>query len=88
MPSIKIPKAEMQELIYDKAVVVRDRLTGNGRWTIYHEVIFKRDGKLYRANYNVGATENQDEAPFEYSPDQIVCVEVKEVAAVDYAPVE
>ena len=87
MPSIKIPRSEMLELLDDSSSIVRSRITGNGRWSIHHEIIFKRDGKLYQSNYSVGATESQDESPYEYAPDPVECPEVQEVPAIDYKPI-
>lgn len=85
--NIALPKDEMVEILEDATIVVRDRIIEHGRWTVTHELIFKRDGKLWRATYRVGATEGQDEQPWEYD-DVITCVEVIEVPAVDYKPVE
>ncbi|GAV11406.1 hypothetical protein [Paenibacillus sp. NAIST15-1] len=59
--------------------LIRDDITDNSRWSIHHEIIFKwTDGKFYRAYYSVGATESQDEAPWEYE-DEVECVEVYQV---------
>lgn len=68
-----------------------DHVIGNGRWTIKHEIIFidPADGKHYRAYYNVGATECQEEGPWEYD-DKVSCEEVekKEVTVVKWVAVE
>lgn len=69
---------------------IRDKVIDNSRWSIFHEIVFEdRDGKHYRTTYSVGATECQDEAPWEYD-DQIECTEVeqKEVTIMDWVPVE
>ncbi len=58
---------------------VEDRQTSNSRWSINHTMVVEKDGHFYRANYSVGATEQQDETPFEYDEDEI---EFKEVFAV------
>lgn len=83
----------MLELLYGGEVegfeLVSDEITGNSRWSIHHEMIFKHDGKIYSADYSKGATEQQDESPWEYETE----VEAKEVKAVEvtitkYVPIE
>ena len=39
------------------------------RWSIIYEIVVKRlsDGKFFQDAYKVGATESQDEGPYEYS---------------------
>jgi hypothetical protein len=61
--------------------VVKDRILDNDRWSIRHEIIFQQDDddKFYRAYYSVGATENQDEGPWEYETSEIECTEVHQV---------
>ncbi len=53
-----------------------------------HELVFRHADKLYRTSYSVGATENQDETPWELN-DQVRAVEVREiqVSATDYQEV-
>lgn len=61
---------------------LEDNITENSRWSIQHEIIFQdNDGKFYKAYYSVGATECQDEAPWEYE-DNITCYEVKKQKVV------
>ncbi len=85
MATIKIPKQEMLEILDDPERVVRDRITGNGRWSIHHELIFRHADKLYRATYRVGSTEIQDERPWD-EMDQVEAKEVREiqVSATEY----
>lgn len=54
------------------------------RWSIEYELVFKWiDGKFYRTYYSIGATEMQDESPWEYD-NYVECVEVrKEQRLVD-----
>lgn len=89
MQKIKIPKDEMLNILDDGADVVRDKIAGTSRWSIKHELIFKRDGKLYRVHYSVGATESQDESPWEYT-DPVECTEVRavQVSVTDYVTAE
>jgi hypothetical protein len=53
-----------------------DEITDNGRWSIYHRCIFEDNGKFYEAYYSVGATECQDESPWEYE-ENVDCYEVE-----------
>lgn len=68
-----------------------DHVVGNSRWTVNHEIIFidPADGKHYRTHYSVGATECQEEGPWEYD-DKVSCEEVekKEVTVVKWVAVE
>jgi hypothetical protein len=83
MVQLNIPRDEMRELVGSDDVV-RDRIIGHRRWSVDHELIFRRDGRLWRARYSVGATEYQEEGPFDNAPDPVGCTEVVEVPAVDY----
>ncbi len=48
--------------------VVYDNIDGQSRWSITHEIVVKRvsDGKFFMSYYSTGATESQDESPYEY----------------------
>lgn len=48
--------------------VVSDIITKHTRWSVEHEVIVRRkvDGLFFRSYYSEGATESQDESPYEY----------------------
>jgi len=55
---------------------IEDTLVGHSRWSVEHELVFlNRDGKKYRCSYSVGATESQDEMPWEYE-NEVACEEV------------
>ena len=58
--------------------VVSDTITDTGRWNIEHELVFRdpADNKYYRTSYREGATELQDEHPWEYK-DTVEAVEVE-----------
>lgn len=68
---------------------VEDKVVGNSRWSIQHEIVFQdADGRFYQTTYSVGATEDQEEGPWEY--DKLVdCVEVekREVVVTKWMPV-
>jgi len=71
--------------------LVYDKITSTGRWSIHHEMVFQADdGKFYSTFYSVGATEMQDEGPWEYDPDPVECTEVEpvEVTVIEYHAVK
>ena len=69
--------------------VISDTITGTSRWVVQHEVIFKHGGKYWRTYYSCGATELQDERPFESGGVHVVCEEVRpvETILIRYVPV-
>lgn len=74
------PKEDLQSVIYSDGplILIEDTISDTSRWKIHHDVIFQdpTDGKYYQTTYSVGATEMQDERPFEFDEDMIVCEEV------------
>ena len=50
-------------------VTIEDKIVGTRRWSIEYEIVVQRksDGKYFKDGYSRGATENQDESPYEYS---------------------
>lgn len=84
---IKISAAELKEYGlpyegYDGVEIIEDTIVSVSRWSIHHEIIFKWiDGKFYQASYSRGATEMQDESPWEYE-DEVTCTEVHRVPKV------
>lgn len=57
---------------------MEDSIIDTSRWSIHHKIIFEYEGKFYSTYYSEGATECQDEVPWEYE-DEIECVEVHQV---------
>jgi len=87
--SRKFKKEWLRELLWDDiddAELVSDIIDDHRRWSVGHTIIFMFDGKFYKTSYSVGATEYQDEQPFEYCDDEIDCVEVEpvKVTAIEY----
>ena len=82
--TLKFKKDFLRWQQWDKTIY--DKLTGHGRWSIHHECVFQQDGKFYLTTYSEGATESQDESPYDYDPDEIECPEVepKEVTTTIY----
>ena len=80
---ILVPKQIAIELVeedYDgtEYEVVLKKITGNSRWSIENDLVIKEiaTGKFGKTNYRYGATENQDEGPFEDDEDIIEFDEV------------
>lgn len=59
---------------------VQKEIVDTSRWSIMYEQVFSvtQDGvtKFYSTGWSEGATENQDESPYEYEDDEIECTEV------------
>jgi hypothetical protein len=49
-------------------VTIEDKIVGTRRWSIEYEIVVQRksDGKYFKDGYRRGATESQDERPYEY----------------------
>ena len=67
---------------------IENKVIETSRWSIYHKIIFEHEGKFYQTYYSVGATECQDETPWE-DEDEVDCEEVvqKEVLVKQWVPV-
>jgi hypothetical protein len=84
---MKIKKELLQELVggyddSDKFEVVQNEIVDSDRWSLVHDCVIKdlETGLFYDASYSVGATEMQDESPFEYAEtDENGLVELMEV---------
>ena len=59
---------------------VENNVVDNSRWSIHHEGVFKHlpTSEYYSFGWSVGATESQDESPFEYE-DEVTPILVKQV---------
>jgi hypothetical protein len=77
---MKFTKEFLQELVWDEGddnvEVIEDELIDESRWSLHYRMIFKYDEKYYETFYSKGATEQQDESPYEFEDDEIECVEV------------
>ena len=79
---MEVSKEILQDLVYDPECeefeVIREEFEGMSRWTAnYSQVLkHKETGKCYLTSYSLGATEMQDESPYEYEPDMIKLTEV------------
>jgi hypothetical protein len=65
------------------AKILQDSIIDHSRWSVIHQLLFTlpdlAPGEAYQAIYSVGATEYQDESPWEYLTD----VEVWKVRQVE-----
>jgi hypothetical protein len=78
MNKVKFSKDFMIDEILDSNKVIEDTIIDTTRWSIIHEIVFEHEGKFYAAGYSIGATEIQDEGPWE-NEDEVECVEVEKV---------
>lgn len=85
MSTIKLSKDYLINELNLPTSAIKDTITDTSRWSIYHEIVFEHDGKFYMTDYSEGATEMQDESPWEYE-NEVECVEVelKEVKVVKW----
>jgi hypothetical protein len=74
-----------QGLPYDApggGTIIDDRIIGVSRWSVRHELIFRFEedaaGDAWLVHYQVGATEVQQERPWEHE-DEVEAVLVREV---------
>ena len=68
----------------DPKVVIANELYDKSRWSCHYQLIFKHEDKIYSTTYSSGATEYQDERPFEYAEDEIECPEMVAVPSIKY----
>lgn len=61
--------------------LIKERLVDTSRWSKIYTRIYQdlNTGKFYQTQFSVGATEQQDERPYEYDGDFIEFQEVKAV---------
>ena len=70
-------------------IIVYNELIDTSRWSNIYSLVFKHEDKFYSTTYSVGATESQDESPWEYQ-DEVECTEVeaKEVTVTTWVAKE
>ncbi len=66
--------------------LILDEIVDHSRWSVIHYVVVKRvnDGKYFSSGYSLGATESQDERPYEYSDRVFNQVFPKEKIVIEY----
>jgi hypothetical protein len=82
------PKEDLEGRVYQDDYL-ESHITGTSRWSVNHSGVFEHEGKFYQTSWPVGATEYQDEQPYEYGDEMIECHEVRAVQTVKavYKPV-
>jgi hypothetical protein len=78
---IKFTKEFLKDELDLPYSALEDNIVDTSRWSIHHEIIFEHEGKYYKTYYSEGATEMQDERPWEYDK-EIECTEVHQVDKV------
>jgi len=88
---MKFARDELREVIWNDSEIlkrVRDELVYTTRWATVHDLIFEYNGKFYQTEYRRGATECQDEQPFEYDGDSEGMIECREVEPYEKTIIE
>lgn len=85
MPTIKLHKDYLLNELQLPYKAILDEIEDTSRWSVHHRIVFEYDGKFYETYYSEGATEMQDERPWEYD-EEVECdeVELKEVKVVKW----
>lgn len=72
--------------------LVKEELFDTSRWSHHYERIYKdlNTGKFYSTTYSRGATECQDERPYEFDGPEVDFTEVvpRETVVIEYVVVE
>jgi len=81
----------MRDVLWGDAAnveIIKNEIFDTTRWSNCYELIFDFEDKLWMCSYDVGATEQQEQRPWEYE-DHVECVLVKPVekTVIDYVPV-
>lgn len=68
---------EELDLPYASDYLIQDIITAVSRWSTFHQIVFMdKDGSYWMTDYSCGATELQDERPWEYE-DKVECIKVE-----------
>jgi hypothetical protein len=95
MPETTFPREDLVELTYYEPGrgfgdyrVIEKSITDTGRWSIRYSQVFEYDGNFYLTRFSVGATECQDEVPYEDQGDEITVTQVYPVkkTVIAYVP--
>jgi hypothetical protein len=95
MPQLNLKKTDelIEELFEgsDTWEQIYDKLVDSNRWSKIYELVVRHipTGKFYMTDYSVGATEQQDEGPWE-NESEIILTEVMAVESkiIEYVPVK
>ena len=69
---LELTPEKAREIIFGDDIdfdVIEDKIYSTSRWSLHYKVIVKRisDGKFFLSKYSKGATEGQEERPYEYN---------------------
>jgi hypothetical protein len=86
---LNITAEQAREILFednDDFKIISDEIIENSRWSILRLLTVQRisDGAFFRASYSVGATEQQDERPWEYSSPDFYEVIPEQVVVTKY----
>ncbi len=67
---------------------ISDEITGHSRWSVDYYLTFQMGDRFFGTSYSRGATEYQDESPWEYEADHVPCTELEAVriTRTEYQP--
>ena len=71
----------------DKPGLLEEAIEDTSRWFAQKVMFFESEGKMWRAYFSEGLTENQDHEAFEYDGDDdgmLSCSEVKKVEVMKF----
>ena len=88
---MKLSRDKALDILYgnEGGEVILDEIVDTSRWSVHHDLVVKIDGKFYSAEYSVGATEYQNESPWQNENEvEFVEVEPKEVTTIKYIVVK
>jgi hypothetical protein len=80
MPVTTFKREALREMVWgdseDLELIETKELTKT-RWSQHAEAVFRHGEKFYRVAYSYGLTEQQDERPFDDSPEDVPVFEVR-----------
>ena len=79
---MKIKVEDLIEILEDQDNIVEDTYVDSGRWSAYHDVVFKLEDKLYIVSVERPLTEYQEVENLGLGDDDAM-VEVQEVIPVE-----
>ena len=86
---MKMSKEAALAILGDLEILIEDKIISHNRWSVVHRLVVRLDGKIYMTTYSVGATEYQDETPWQDETEvEFVEVERKEKVVYVYEYVE
>jgi len=87
MPVLEVPAEQAREMVWgdsEEGELIEERITGTSRWSVNKSAIILYQDKYWKVQYSIGATEQQDERPFE-DVQYAKFVEVERVPVTTYA---